>query len=735
MPALIPMHPAAAPARVRSRTASRARTGSCAPHRTARLGAAACATLTLRLQPMGNALRRLPADARWAVALPRASARHPARLPITASGSSPALTRPCPRNTPVLLAAALVIFLTGTPPAAAQLPISFDRYHNYQEMTAFLRQAEARYPDLARLSSIGKSYQGRDLWLLTVTNFRTGAPEAKPAIYINGCLDSSEVVTCEGVLYTIQQLLERYGQDPRITRLVDTRTFYLVPWIMPDHTELYHTSPYRARSLSAEPVDEDDDGKLDEDPEDDVDDDGHIVQMRVKDPAGQWKISDKDPRLMVRRRPGELEGTFYRILTEGKDDDDDGKYNEDTHGGIDPNRNYPGNWAPVHTQRGAGPYPLYVQEVRAEVEFLERQPNIAAYINHHCCGGVILRPSTTHDDSKIPEDDLRLLRLIGAMALDATGYWLATSVYDWRWPAGTPDTKRTQTWRRPDGTLANDPRNAESPGGAPAFAEPPAPTSTSITSPPDLPPALASAASAPDHHLTSARPPAVSPGRDAYPAYGGSIEFTYQLLGLTSFATEQWRAAHDHDLDKNGEISDLERLDWNDKQFKGALFIPWNPFQHPQLGPVEIGGWKKHTSPPPGRYLEDENRRQLAFNLMLAELLPSVKVREVEAEPLGNGLYKVAAKVANEGLIPTATEMQKRVRRAKPVEASLTANRALEFLAGKEKISLGHLPGAPAEPASTEWIVRVKEPGPVEFTVTATAPNAGQDAKSVTAAP
>lgn len=661
MPTLSFVHPATAPTGVPSRTLTPLRT---------------------RLRAWDPAAP-LPAPARSHLGPARLCARRTTPRLAAATRGAHARARPRQRYAAAPLTAGLTLVL-ATAPAGAQLPISFDRYHNYAEMTAFLRQAAERYPDLARLSSMGKSYQGRDLWLLTVTNFRTGEPEEKPAIYINGCLDSSEVVTCEGVLYTIQQLLERYGQDPRITRLADTRTFYLVPWIMPDHTELYHTSPYRARSISAEPVDDDEDGKLDEDPEDDVDGDGHIVQMRVKDPAGQWKISDKDPRLMVRRRPGELEGTFYRVLTEGKDEDGDGKYNEDPHGGIDPNRNYPGNWAPVHTQRGAGPYPLYVQEVRAEVEFLEKHANIAAYINHHCCGGVILRPSTTHDDSKIPDEDLRLLRLIGAMALDATGYWLATSVYDWRWPQGTPDTKRSQTWRRPDGTLANDPRE---------------------------------------------------PDNNAYPAYGGSIEFTYELLGLISFATEQWRAAHDHDLDKNGEISDLERLDWNDKQFKGALFIPWKPFQHPQLGQVEIGGWKKHTSPPPGKYLEDENRRQLAFNLMLAELLPSVKVREVEAEPLGNGLYKVAAKVANEGLIPTATEMQKRVRRATPVEASLTANRAIEFLSGKETVPLGHLPGAPAEPASAEWIVRVKEPGPVEFTVTARAPNAGRDAKSVTAAP
>ncbi len=87
---------------------------------------------------------------------------------------------------------------------------------------------------------------------------------------------------------------------------------------MPDATELDLTTPQNARSLSVEPMDEDGDGKKDEDLDDDVNGDGHVVQMRVRDPNGDWKVSDKDPRLMVRRRPGEAEGPFYRVMLEGK---------------------------------------------------------------------------------------------------------------------------------------------------------------------------------------------------------------------------------------------------------------------------------------------------------------------------------------------------------------------------------------------------------------------------------
>ncbi len=470
----------------------------------------------------------------------------------------------------------LFAFILGlTVPAVAQLSYNSNKYHSYDEMTALLKEAADKYPDLTKLHSLGKSYEGRELWMLEITNKNKGKPEEKPALYINGSIDSSEVVTTEGVLYSAQRLLEGYGEDATITDTVDRLLIYFVPRLMPDNAERYLTTPHNARSLSAVPGDSDGDGKKDEDPDDDLNGDGHIVRMRVKDPNGEWKISSKDPRLMVRRRPGELEGTFYQVMAEGKDDDGDGRYNEDGQGGVDPNRNYPGNWKPEYIQSGSGPYPMVVQEIRAEVEFLDEHPNIAAYINHHSSGGVVLRPSTAHDDSTIPDKDLEVLRVVGAMILEASGYWLATSVYDWRYPPGSEDTKPGQTWRNPDGTLENDPRGPADEEGDRRGAMMPAELRID---------------------------PMAEGGIDyAYHAYGGTIETTYELMGMISYASEQWRCAFDNDLDGDGEISDFERLDWNDKHFGGDLFVNWTPFEHPQLGEVEIGGWKKYTtsSPPP----------------------------------------------------------------------------------------------------------------------------------------
>ena len=612
----------------------------------------------------------------------------------------------------------LLFVLSTVVPVKAQLSYTSDKYHNYNEITEFLREAAQKFPDLTKLYSIGKSYQGRDIWLIEISNRKKGIPEEKPGLYINGDLDSSEVVTGEGVLYFIKRLLEGYNEDPRITKRIDTCTFYLVPCLMPDHVDLYVTTPLNARSLSAEPWDDDGDGFKDEDPDDDVNNDGYIVQMRVKDPNGEWKVSSKDPRLMIRRRPGELDGIFYRIMLEGVDDDKDGKYNEDRQGGVDPNRNYLGNWKPIYIQRGAGPYPNYVEEVQAEVKFLEMHKNIAGYINHHSSGGVVLRSSTSHDDSTIPNKDLQKLRVIAAMILDASGYWLATSVYDWRYPPGTSDTKPGQTWRRPDGSLANDPREPRDSRYGP-FAL--------LVTPPPQADKLIHMDEEDERHLF---PLSEYDSPHTYHAYGGSLEYTYELLGIISFASEQWRCAFDNDLDKDGRISNLERLDWNDKHFGGKLFINWTPYKHPQLGDIEIGGWKKFTtsSPPPGKYLKQESERQFKFNMVLADLLPHLKIREATLSALGGDVYKVIVKVENTGYIPTATEMAKKLSRAISVKATLSGQN-IEFLVGKPELWVGHLDGSPSEPAEVEWVIRTKSPQ--SLTVNVYVPTGGRDSKSV----
>jgi murein tripeptide amidase MpaA len=196
--------------------------------------------------------------------------------------------------------------------------ISFDHYHDHEEMTEFLKDCEVNYTGLTKLESIGKFLQGRDLWMLIITNFENGDAGDKPGMWIDGNTHAGEVTGCEVSLYTIKHLLENYGSDPSITQLLDDRAFYVLPRVDPDGAELYLKSPYR-RTGGARyyPMSEEEWREQRGLYPEDVNGDGEITLMRIRDPIGDWKISEKDPRIMVKRGPDEGEGIFYRIYPEG----------------------------------------------------------------------------------------------------------------------------------------------------------------------------------------------------------------------------------------------------------------------------------------------------------------------------------------------------------------------------------------------------------------------------------
>jgi murein tripeptide amidase MpaA len=115
--------------------------------------------------------------------------------------------------------------------------IAFNRYYRYDELTRLLRALVKEHPNLLKLESIGKSHEGRDVWLVTATNFASGPDIEKPALWVDGNLHASEVAGSMAALYLINTLVTRYGQDADLTTALDTRAFYIVPRVNPDGAE------------------------------------------------------------------------------------------------------------------------------------------------------------------------------------------------------------------------------------------------------------------------------------------------------------------------------------------------------------------------------------------------------------------------------------------------------------------------------------------------------------------
>ena len=99
-----------------------------------------------------------------------------------------------------------------------------------------------------------------------------------------------------------------------MTHALDTRTFYVVPRVNPDGADAgLADGRFRRSSVRPYPREEPQDGLHRED----VDGDGRVLMMRQRDPNGPWKPHPDDPRLLVARRPDDVEGDFYRVFPEG----------------------------------------------------------------------------------------------------------------------------------------------------------------------------------------------------------------------------------------------------------------------------------------------------------------------------------------------------------------------------------------------------------------------------------
>ena len=320
-------------------------------------------------------------------------------------------------------------------PTPAPLPQpKFDQYYKHTELTSLLKGfAEAR-PDLLELRELGRSHEGRPIWLLVITRKSTGIDDDKPAFWVDGNIHAAELTASTACLYWLDQLVRQDGKDAQVTELLSTRVIYLVPRLNPDGAELAMAErPRHIRSSTRRyPWDE---APVDGLTVEDMDGDGRILMMRIQDPHGGWKVNAEEPRLLTPRLPGEFGGVYYRVIPEGSLQHFDGitiKPNPDVEG-LDLNRNFPAHWRQEFEQLGAGPYPTSEPEVRAMVDFIVKHPNIGAAVSFHTHSGVILRPMGTQSDTDMTPEDLWMYKRLSDIGSKLTGYPAVSSFHDFKY--------------------------------------------------------------------------------------------------------------------------------------------------------------------------------------------------------------------------------------------------------------------------------------------------------------
>ena len=303
--------------------------------------------------------------------------------------------------------------------------IPWNRYYDYAELLDIMGRLEAAYPQFVRLEDLGRTYEGRTMRVLVLTNKATGKDRDKVGMWVDGNVHGNEVQGAEAALYLAWWLLEKYDTNPRARVLLDRRVFYVLPSQNPDGRDYWFSSPNTAHSSrsSKKPKDDDRDGLFDEDGYDDLNGDREITQMRKRVPlgTGTHRVNRDDSRILERVTGDQL-GDYVMLGNEGIDNDGDGRINEDAPGFYDMNRNWPSDWQPQHIQWGAGAYPLSHPETRAIAMYLLDHPNIAAVQSFHNSGGMILTGPGS-ETVIYPADDVRGYDEIGADGEDILPFY------------------------------------------------------------------------------------------------------------------------------------------------------------------------------------------------------------------------------------------------------------------------------------------------------------------------
>ena len=514
--------------------------------------------------------------------------------------------------------------------------LPFDHILRYDELTKLLHVwADAR-PNLMQLESIGTTPEGRPIWFVTLTNKTTGAALEKPALVIDGNMHATEWSGGVAPLHFIWKLLKDYGSDERVTRLLDTRTIYVLPRMTPDGVEATLVQGRFIRSVNRPyPNGPLQPGIYSRD----IDGDGRAVFMRYRDPNGPWKQYPGDPRLMVPRAPDETGGDYWRVLPEGTIAD----YNGTTIADVPPREpldfgaNFPGDQGTAPVSKTAGPYPTSEPEVAAYVAAIARRPNIVAHVTCHTFGGLILTPPVNVGE-QVPATDRHAYETLAAKGAALTGY-RAMSYLDLR-----------------------------------------------------------------------------SEGRETF--IPSAFGWLYNRRGIYSFITEFWNPLRAAGISTENTTEsawlfgfhsvedEVKLLRWSDKELHGDGFVPWHPFNHPQLGPVEIGGFDlvRYWYNIPFDRLEKEIAPHTEWLIYLGLTTPRISIRSLSAEKVGESLWRVRLVVENSGWLPTNGSQQAvDQQNVGNVTAELTLPSGARLVEGDASRSLGQLDGRSGQRSTATW--------------------------------
>ena len=625
----------------------------------------------------------------------------------------------------------------------AQSVYLFTQYHNGSQVQQMLKDLQKKNSPRVKLHEVAVSPGGTPVMVLEI-----GADlKNVPAVFAGANFEGNNPLATSGALRLAQMLLDTDAPNRQLK-------WFIMPLPNPDASENFFEKVKYGRTVNDFAVNDDGDEAVNEDGFEDLNNDGFITMMRVKSPEGTYMISPRDNRIMVQADTGKGERGAYKLFTEGIDNDADGLYNEDGDGGINPGISFPHLFP--ENRKDAGQWPGQAPEVYGIMRFIYSHPEIAMVFTLGNSDFCIAPPASgrkgdfSPDRIKIPVRYARMFNVDENQTYNISQVVELAKEY---LPAGTDVTPASVAGLLGLGPAVNplpedlefysalsrqyreflqsnnfrisnsDPEPAKDGSfelwayynlGVPSF-------SMRLFTVPDSGGQKDGLSIDEIRKMNATEIMAVGEEKAAgiLKMYNAPAHFTPTRIFMMMKNGELTPGQLADSLNKfqsSGGLTERERslLKWSDLAWEGKGFVNWQPYRHPSLGEVEIGGFIPYleTTPPPN-HIDSLLNAQVPWLIQLAGKLPRLSFSGEKITPLGGGVYRIELFVENSGFLPWPIAMGQRNSQPAPVVVVLNGN--FELLEGLKRQPLGFI-GANQVKKLT-WLIRTDRKAEIEAAI------------------
>ena len=547
-------------------------------------------------------------------------------------------------------------------------------YQDNRSLSRQLMSLAEQNPEVVRVTSLARSMGKRKVWLVEVGKGAEQDRRRRPAMLVVAGIEGNDLIGCSVVVSWLERLIEQYGDDDDVTRLLDTTSVYVIPRLNPDAAEHFFAQPQRETSSNDKPVDDDHDGLIDEDGPDDLNGDGLITWMRIEDPEGQYILDPGDNRLLLKADHLKGEAGAWRYVVEGIDNDHDERWNEDGPGGVNFNRNFPHDYkffAP-----DAGVHQMSETETRALADFVVEHPNIGIVVTYGAADNLLKAPKGARPSGRrnalteIDEDDVGYFKAMGELYREALG--LDKELESVSEPGTFSDWMYYQRGRL---SLA-----------ARAWS-------------PDIAMALSEGAEKEDKKTEENEEKKTEPSQPERGKGGKRTDKDGK-----------------EDQDKRNE-QERKQLKWFDEHSPEA-FIKWRTVEHPDFPDqrVEVGGYRPFAlTNPPVAMVEPIATRQAKFLTKTAQRLPRIGLRKIKVRHLGRSIYEVEIQIENTGFLPTVLAHGRRTGEVHPSRLVIQLDDEC-FLSGRRITTLPTIRGSGGM-VEERFVIRTPDRDDIDFEI------------------